>query len=408
MRIALLSASAEHPDFPRERLAFRRFVGKTVLAHQIELAVALDCEQIICFASGVSQDMIACQKLAERAGARFSLIESNRQLAGLVTAADQLIILADGLLCDNTVALDHLGKQTAILAFPAEDAVPLGHERIDQNTAWAGVMHVHGSLAEKLNQLPEDSDPISSLLRIALQTGAKTMLMDDTLLKEGLWSLNEAPEVRTSREKAWFARLVTPAPYHAPGLAIAERVGLRLARDLMGGALERLPWLIAVASGIGAAGAVALERPLVGLGCALAMTTATAIGNVFERLSSGGKPSSAKWRIGTVIRLAGDVLIAGLLSATITAPIGWLKLFIPLVLLALLWMGERRGASPWRISYADRIILLSVLYPAAIMGFTLEAACALIAIVIAALYLVPNGTRDELDVEEPSKRLTAD
>lgn len=408
LRIALLSASAEHPDFPGERLAFRRFVGKTVLAHQIELAAALECEKIICFASGLSEDMVACQKLAEQAGAKFSLIESNRQFASLVTAADQLFILADGLLCDAAITLDLLGKQTGILALPAEDAVPLGHERIDQNTAWAGVMHVHGSLAEKLNQLPEDSDATSALLRIALQSGVKTKPLDGALLKEGHWSLNETASARTIREKAWFARLVTPAPYHAPGLAITERIGLRLARDLMGGALERLPWLVALTSGIGAAAAMALERPLIGLGCTLGMTAATAIGSVFERLSSTGKSATKKWRIGTGLRLAGDILIAGLLSATIAAPIGWLKLFIPLVLLALLWTGEARVTSTWRISFADRIILLAVLYPAAIMGFTLEAICAFIAIVIGTLYLVPQSAPDSTGPAEPQKKLTAD
>jgi hypothetical protein len=60
LRIALLLALAENPDAAGEKLTFRRFAGRSVLAHQIDAVLAMGCESEICSAASTMQ------RLAER------------------------------------------------------------------------------------------------------------------------------------------------------------------------------------------------------------------------------------------------------------------------------------------------------------------------------------------------------
>ena len=107
------------------------------------------------------------QHRAEAAGARFIAIREPRKLSGIVTANDELLVLAPGVLPDEDAVMRHLAKP-CVLVFPADPAVQRGYERIDLHFAWAGALVVRGTAVEQLAQLPGDVDTPSALLRIAL------------------------------------------------------------------------------------------------------------------------------------------------------------------------------------------------------------------------------------------------
>lgn len=368
MRIAILSATAEHPSRAGERAAFRRFVGRSVLAHQVDIAIQLGCESILCLTGSLVSEVIACQHRAEAAGTRFQAIDGARRLAGIVRADHEVIVIADGLLPERAVLVEALADRPGVLTFPADIAVPRGFERIDGERAWAGALRCRGNAVEKLNDLPEDADPVASLLRIALQSQIQAQPMDPALVNEGRWTFDEPPADLAMREKRWISRHVQPAGFAAPGLAVAERIGLRLARDFAGGALERAPLYLAVAAGLLAGLAAAFDRPAVGLALSLVMAIAAPVGSVFERLGRAGRKIQPRFSIIELVRMASDVLVIGLVAQSSEAEPGWMRLFLPLMLLGLLRFGEAHGPMRWRAAYADRILLLAILLPAAILG----------------------------------------
>ncbi|MGI8944246.1 MAG: hypothetical protein ACR2FJ_08475 [Qipengyuania sp.] len=384
---------ARHPTGGGEKAAFRRFVGRSVLAHQVDAALALDCDSVICLAAGMRQEIIACQHRAESGGARFQMIDSSRRLPGLVKADDELIVLADGLLPDFGVLADLLRDRPAILTFPDEPAVARGFERIDSTRAWAGAMRCRGASAEKLNDLSEDADAASSLLRFGLQSGIRTVSVDPAVLLDGRWTFNEPAEELAELEKQWIARHVKPVSFAAPGLAIAERMGLRMARDFAGGALERLPSYVAVGSGMLAGLAAWFGRPVIGLGLLIVMAVAAPIGAIFEKLGKAGRKQSARLSLVEALRWAGDALIVGLVAQASSPDSGWLRLFVPLILLGLLRLAEARAPLRWRALYADRILLLSGLLLAAILG-QLQFFAALLSLLVLATLLLAPGDRE--------------
>ncbi len=152
--------------------AFLRVGGATLAQHQLGLALALDCQRIICLARGTSPEMIALQRMAEDAGLQFYIAPGARSLAGLVTASDELVVIGEGLFVDPaSVAPFFEGRSSAVLVQPVEGGLAAGFERIDINRASAGVMRIPGHLVENLQELPDDCNVPSALTRIALQAG---------------------------------------------------------------------------------------------------------------------------------------------------------------------------------------------------------------------------------------------
>jgi hypothetical protein len=151
--------------------AFLRVGGATLARHQLGLALAMDCQRIVCLARDVAPELLALQHQAEGAGARFHILSSARALAGLVTANDDLLVLSDGLLADPGEARMLLEPGHAVLVQPIETGLAAGFERIDINHAAAGAFRVPGRLVEQLVELPPDCDVPSALTRIALQAG---------------------------------------------------------------------------------------------------------------------------------------------------------------------------------------------------------------------------------------------
>ena len=200
--------------------AFLRLGGVTLAHHQLLVALAAGCERIACVAKALDADLIALQHAAERAGARFHMISGPRGLSGLVTANDELLVFADGLVPATNEAVDLIGQTPVVLVMPAESAVPLGYERIDLNHAAAGVMLLPGSLAERLNDLSPDVEAGSALLRIALQAGTTQRLVPQSTISSGHWLLIRNEDQAHGAEMDWMDRH-TSGRGKSPGLAIA-------------------------------------------------------------------------------------------------------------------------------------------------------------------------------------------
>src|SRR3546814_15413590 len=67
--------------------SFLRVAGASVAQHQLGLALALDCQRVICLARGTSPELIEVQHAAEDAGLQFYIATDTRQLSEIGRAS---------------------------------------------------------------------------------------------------------------------------------------------------------------------------------------------------------------------------------------------------------------------------------------------------------------------------------
>ena len=392
MRIALLSTldTTTESKLGQTRPPFAQFAGASVVERQLDLALAMDCKAVACLSDSVGKEVIALQHRAERAGIRFVTLRDSRLLSGLVTAADEIVLFANAVLPDSAAVLRHAAKPT-ILVFPADVAVPLGYERISAEFAWAGVLIAPGGIVERLNDLPLDADVPSSLLRIALQSGLRPLPLERRLLDEGEWHLAASPDALADREARFIRTHAAPAPFTAPGIAVAERMGVRVAQDVLDRNGTPLPWIVASVAAIAALALALFGMPEIGIALATLMATAVVMGQVIERVGQAGEVQPQRSALARVTEALVDPVLITLITLSSPPETGWLRLFVPLVLFGLLRLAARIAPRRWQVSFRDRIILSLLFIPVAYFGFAQEAAGAIAALVLVLLLRDENA-----------------
>lgn len=220
----MLEPAAESGHGPR---AFLRIGGLTVARQQLALALALQCERIVCIAPALTHPIVELQHVAERAGAQFHVIPGARPLLGLVTATDELIVFADGLFASTAEACDLLSDGQSVLVQPIEQGLAAGFERIDLNHAAAGAMRLPGRLAERLGDLPADCDAVSSLQRIALQAGVRQRAIMPSGQDALFWTLVRSDSEAHAIEPLWIRQRTRDTE----PLGLSRAVSLLAVRD---------------------------------------------------------------------------------------------------------------------------------------------------------------------------------
>ncbi len=331
---------------------------------------------------------------AGRAGLRFEAIGNFAKLAAQVTAADEVMLFADGVLPDAETVRAQLAERSGVLAFPAEAALPLGFERIDASRGWSGVLRARGDCVARLAELPADCDLASTLLRIVLQAGTPIRDLEPSLLAEGRWRHRVDRFAIEDAERAWISRQVRLAPFTAPGRALSERAGLALALRAAGGRWARAPHIAGMIGLAGGAAAALAAWPLAGLASLLLASAAFAIARVFDHVESLGGARGPSARPLAIAGLIGDGLLVALLAHRVITVPGWIGYLLPTVLLGLLHLGSRYAPLRVRLSFADRISLLMVLISMVAAGYATAGVAALLVLVLAALlWNAPRGDK---------------
>ena len=372
MRLAVIPLDNPDPD----GASGRDFLGRSIALHQMDIALSLGCERILCLARGGAQ-LAELEQHARETESSFVQVRTVAALRSEISASDEVLVFANALLpdCNAMKAFDQAG----ILAFPAGDATPLGYERIDATRAWAGVMLTPGAIAAGLADLPDDIDPVATWLRLALQSGVGIVPLDPQLLHDSKWSFRPDADTLAFREKRWIADHARPVDFRAPGLAIAEKAGLRLATDLAGSPYRNAATLTALALLLGALVFAGLALPvfaflLVGLAFILER-----MGRVVHRVDWQGVRKH-NWL--SLDHLT-DLTLALILVFTTPQELGWLRGFVPLVLGGLLYLVRTDGPPGLRVTCEDRSVLAVLLASASVFGAAFEAAAALALLLLA-------------------------
>ncbi|AKM07360.1 hypothetical protein AM2010_1287 [Pelagerythrobacter marensis] len=341
--------------------------GRSAAAFQIDLALRLGCERIVCFAEGLDEGVLPLLHQAEQAGASFHALGSARALSGLVKAQDDLFVFAEGVVPDPLVAGELLAERPGIVALPAEPGLEAGFERIDRDHAWAGLARLPGSAVERLAEMPIDVDAVPALLRVGLQSGTRIVPLPRLSLTERRWTLLRDEQDARSFETTWLNQRIVPASFMAPAYALADRISLTFAPQFLarrgrallplcggalglGGALVAAHWqMAATAFGLLAIGAFLLRMSLT-LGSLLREEPAEKRqGRLFHALPG----------------LAVDAAILGVMAlvAPPAALVGWM--FAGVVCLLALRVAEQARAGVLANIASDRAAFALVLVPCA-------------------------------------------
>ena len=397
MRVALLSLLELASDSPLPR-AFLRVGGLSVARQQLSIAHALDCERIICLAPAVSSDILALQHLAERRGNQFHVVAGPRALLGLVTAADEVIVFADGLFASTAQAAASIGDGPCVLVQPVEQGLAAGFERIDINHAAAGAMRIPGRLVEQVAALPADCDAVSALQRIALQAGVRQRPIPAPGQDGLFWALVRSDAEAHAIEPQWINQRTRDAIPLSPARGLAL-IGVRSFGPalLHAGTGSGAVMIAAVVAALLAVGAAWFTLPTLGLACCAIGWILHESGAMLARIE-GDEPQPHRAMVSlTAYSWLIDAIIIGLLgwgSGPGNLRPWYEQLFPPLMLLALLRIVTSVYSGRWSAWLTDRS-LLAIILIGALAGRigTFAAYGGAVAAAATALVLLSNQTR---------------
>lgn len=401
MRTALIAATA-----PAESGALRaelRLGGRSVLAWQIDMLRALGAERFLCLCHGAQGEVLRLQHLLEADGAIFHALRGFGALPALVRADDQLIILRDGLLPDAALVRGMVGDEPRwtplVASLPGDHPLCLTHpddfERIDAARHWAGLLVMRGASVQQLADFPADADPVSVLLRLALQTGTPCHDLDTTAHGPDAWLLADSAATVAAQERALVVRGRGAIDWRAPLLASAEMLvrglaGRGVVNDSGTAAGLALVALIAaaVAAGFGfATGALALAA--VG---AFAGSVSASFAALTRRVMRRPDPAAPAPGLNRAV----DGLAATTLLLALAPPVQWGAPLVPLAVCGPLVIGlarlAARAAGPLGgVGWSDRASLLAVLALAAGFGLLAQATALIALMGLGALLMSPDS-----------------
>ena len=386
VRIALIATDDAGYDPARHPAVLG---GRALSLHQLDFALGQGCEKVLCLGHGASPEAIALRHAAERAGAQFQVLRGARDLPAAVRGEDELLVFARGLLPDSPRAFEALRKGPVILALPVQPGAGAGFELLDLTTAWGGAMAIPGRLADRLDLLPDDAEPISGLLRIARQAGVPERELPESELAEGRWGLLRNFDQALAAEPGWMRRRLPAASPLCPtrwfARALLRRFGAKATASRRAGPLTRI---FAGFSLAGALTAAWFSFPLAGFALLIIAALAIELGDGITRL---GRPSFAPVRkpsrLSKGLRIALDL---SLVAVAVLALPGALhrRLFLALLPVGLLHVKPLPTTTNWRGIFADRALLVIAL--ALAVGFdTAEKGFMAAALVLLAMRIWP-------------------
>ena len=382
----MLEPAAPGSPLPRAAL---RVGGLSIARQQLGVALALECERVVCIAAGITPEIIDLQHSAEAAGAQFHVIPGARALTGLVTAVDELIALGDGLFASAQAAIDLLGQGQAVLVQPIEQGLIAGFERIDINHAGAAALRIPGRLVEPLADLPPDCDALSALQRIALQAGVRQRPIPPLADGRLFWTMVRSEDEAHALEPRWIRQRTNDDGPLGPARRLARLAVRGLGPALLhSGSGARVIAIAATVTALIALVAGWFDLAPLGLAlCALGWVLREAA-VLLARVEAEAVPvrrgvdsrAAYGWMLDGIL-----ILLAGWGTAIHSTHPAWDRFFPPLMLVGLLRILPRALGGQWRAWMEDRALLGCAIAAALLSG------CGSLAIHIAAVLVLMAG-----------------
>jgi hypothetical protein len=318
--LAALIAAYHEADEPGGGLrATLPLAGRTVVERQARLAASAGADPIVLVVERVPADLIAAIDRLRGQGLNMVVARNAAEAAEAVHPEDRLLVMADGLVLaeshiDRLLALGGL----ALLTVP-DRRVDDRFERIDADSRWAGLALLDGALLKHTAEMLRDWDLQSTLLRRAVQSGARQIALrgepaDDQLtLAESSEDL-AAIETRLAEGAAARRRDWVSAYLLAPLEAVAARA--LLAKPLNPTGLGAIAGLLTLLAGLAFAG----RWYGTGMGLILLSTFTEGVGDRLAGLRLQD-PEEGGWFAYLLPLLAAGALLA--LGSALSRDHGW-------------------------------------------------------------------------------------
>ncbi|WP_077147712.1 hypothetical protein [Sphingopyxis sp. KK2] len=181
--IALIGASETVPDGGLRALV--TVAGETLIERQAARLADVGVTHIAIAVGAVPADLIATCDRIRRRGIKVTPVRAAADLLALVEGDDRIILVTDGLQAG--------GMHYAAIAKPGSPAIlvtgdtPLtqSFERIDATRRWGGLASISDHMVRELAEMPGEWDMILTLLRMAVQSGARRLYCEPALFEQG-------------------------------------------------------------------------------------------------------------------------------------------------------------------------------------------------------------------------------
>ncbi|MEA3015744.1 MAG: hypothetical protein QOI38_466 [Sphingomonadales bacterium] len=176
MALTALIAAYRESDEPGGPLrAVLPLAGRTLIERQAKLAALAGARRILVLVERVPPELLAALDRLRREGLGVLLARSAEEAAGQVDPGDVLLLVADGFIGDESHLRRLAGASPPALLTVPDVRVDDRFERIDAESRWAGLALIDGALLAETASMLHDWDPQSTLLRRAVQAGARML-----------------------------------------------------------------------------------------------------------------------------------------------------------------------------------------------------------------------------------------
>jgi hypothetical protein len=338
--------------------------GRTLVERQVRLAVGAGADPVVVVVERVTAQLNAALDRLRAEDVNLVLARSAEEAAEAVHSSDRLLLVGDGLVPPEAAINRLLALDGPALLVVPDLRVDDRYERIDAQSRWAGLALIDGQMLKQTASMLRDWDLQSTLLRRAVQAGARQLSVRGE-------SEDELPLVAENEEDLaeLEERIVAGAHMRRSDwvsghmLAPLERLATRalMPTAITPTAIGLVATLLLVLAGL------AFARHWLGFGLAL-MLLATPLDGIGDRLASlrlqGGREPS--WWSALLPALSAGVLL--LLAYSLTAARGWGCLALAAAIIAFVlalraeargrdvpagvWLAERKGMSWLMLPFA--------------------------------------------------------
>jgi hypothetical protein len=215
--LAALIAAYHESDDPEGGLrATLPLAGRTVVERQARLAAAAGADPIVILVERIPPELTAAIDRMRSEGISAAVARSAAEAAEAFHPDDRLLLMADGLIADESHVVRLTAAGGAALLTVPDHLGDERFERIDAQSLWAGLAMIDGELLKRTAPQLGEWDLQSTLLRKAVQGGARHFAVrgeesdDGLVIAERLEDLAEAEalivESASASRGSWICR----------------------------------------------------------------------------------------------------------------------------------------------------------------------------------------------------------
>jgi hypothetical protein len=170
---ALISAYHESSDSGDGLRASLPLAGRTLIERQARLAGEAGAKPIVIVVDRQPPELIAAFNRLRAEGLDILVAKNAAEAAKAVQATDRILLMADGLLSDENQVRRLVETDGAALLTVPDLRFDDRFERIDAESRWGGLAMIDGQILKHTAAMLQDWDLQSTLLRRAVQSGAR-------------------------------------------------------------------------------------------------------------------------------------------------------------------------------------------------------------------------------------------